>query len=215
MLNLPQQLLLLSYHEAKPLPIHAPLSFSLVGAVLAELLIQRKIRRKGPNLLFANASLTSDPILDEALTIMNCSHGEQTAKYWVNRLNVLLRNLRPRVADQLASKGFLTITYHSSLGLFAFRSYHLSDAHPALALKDQLRQVLFRPFAPTSRQMALIGLLEPLGLKLFTREERRAVRARIGEILRRDEISKAVAHAIAGAESVAAAIVAASAASAG
>ena len=41
------------------------------------------------------------------------------------------------------------------------------------------------------------------------------MRARIGEILARDQISKAVANVIAGAESVAAAIVAVSAATAG
>jgi hypothetical protein len=59
--------------------------------------------------------------------------------------------------------------------------------------------------------MALIGLVEAVGLKLFTREERRAVKVRIGEILKRDEISEAVTGSIAGAEGVAAALVAASA----
>ena len=211
MLNLPEELLLLSYHEEKPLLLHTPLSFSLVGAILAELLIQNKIKRIGPTLRSQDSSLTGDPFLDEALIVIASSQECHSVKYWVNRLHLLLRRLPHRLAEQLATKGLLTRTEHNSLVLFSFRSYRLSERYPALALKDHLRQVLFQPFAPGPRQMALIGLVEAVGLKLFTREERRAVRARIGEVLGRDEINKAVAGSIAAAEGVAAAIVAASA----
>jgi hypothetical protein len=191
MLNLPEQLLLLSYYEEKSaLSFQTRLSSRLIEAVLAELVIQKRIKRKGSNLWCEDPSALTDPILNEALLVMTRSDESRSAKYWVNRLHVLLRRLRARLAEQLAAKGFLTIKDHP-LGLFSFRSYQLTEPHPALELKDQLRQVLFQPFAPSPRQMALIVLVEPMRLKLFTREERRAVKARIGEILAREEISKA------------------------
>jgi Golgi phosphoprotein 3 (GPP34) len=110
MLNLPEELLLLNYYEEKPLLLRAPLSLSLVGAVLAELLIQKRIKRTGPNLRRKDSLLTGDPILDEALTVMAGSEESHTAKYWVDRLHLLLRRLQPRLAEQLASKGVLTRT---------------------------------------------------------------------------------------------------------
>ncbi len=213
-LNLPQELLLLSYQEEKALVFHTPLSVSLAGAVLAELLIQKKIGRSGPHLRYKDHTPSADPILDDALSMLALSPEERTARFWVNRLHSAIK-LRARLTEQLAAKGLLSITQHASIGPFSFKSYFLADPHPALKLKDQLRQVIFEPFKPTTREMALIGLVEPVGLKLFTREERRAAKARFGEILKRDAITDAVAGAIADAEGVAAAIVAASAAAAG
>ncbi len=212
MLNLPEQLLLLNYYEEKSaIPFQTRLSFRLVGAVLAELLVQKRIILKGPNLWCEDPSPLTDPILNEALIVMTCSEESRPVKYWVSRLFRLLRRLRPRLAAQLAAKGLLTTSAHASMGPFSFRSFRLTEPHPALALKDQLRQVLFQPYAPTPRQMALLVLVEPMGLKVFTREERRAVKARINEILASEGISRAGTHAaMAEIRGASAAIVAAS-----
>jgi len=157
---------------------------------------------------------SSDEVLNDALMLMRHGNKEQSAKYWVNYLSAHMKRLRPRLFAQLVAKGLMTVNDERILGLFHHRTHRLTDAHTALCLKDQLRQVLFQPFAPTRRQVAIIGLIKPSGLNLFTREERGAARARIDEILKNDPISKAVSQAIVEAGATAAIIAASAAAGA-
>ncbi|MBI3644404.1 MAG: GPP34 family phosphoprotein [Acidobacteriales bacterium] len=212
-LNLPEQLLMLAFFEQKANPLNVSLGFGLIGAVLAELLIQGKIDRKGVDLVGRADAGTPDAILNEALILITASEQERSAKYWVNHLNSHLKRLRPRLLDRLVAHGHMTVADQRIMGVFPHRIHRLSDSHTALALKDEIRQVLFRPFAPSARQVALIGLMKPSGLKIFTREERGAARARISEILRSDPIST-VSEAVADVAGAAAAIIACSAASA-
>jgi golgi phosphoprotein 3 len=211
-LSLPEQLLLLAFHEKKEHTLNASLGFGLAGAVLAELLLRGKLERHRSTLVRRDRTLTSDPILNEALLIMDSLQQGQTPRYWINHLYFRMRRLRQKLTEQLAAKGLLTATKGRSLGLFPYRAYRLADPHPALALKDQIRQVIFRSFAPTPRQLAIIALSQPAGLKLFTREERSAAKARIDEALARDAISRAVAEAVRDYRGTAAAVIAVSAA---
>jgi hypothetical protein len=212
-LNLPEQLLLLAFYEEKANALNSSLGFGLIGAVLAELLIQGKVVRKGISLV-CRTEFTEDEILNDALVVMASSSRERSARYWVNHLNGALKRLRPRLMEQLAAKGFLTVTDDRIFGVFPYKGHRLTDPHSALALKDQLRQVMFRPFAPSPRQVALIGLMKPAGLKIFTHEERGAAQARISEILKIDPIGKAVSEAVADTAGAAATVIAVAAASA-
>ena len=211
-LILPEQLLLLAFYEEKANTLNTSLGFGLSGAVLAELLVQGKIERKGINLVPRSDVASDDEILDPAFAILTASERQRSARYWVNHLYPQMLRLRPKLLDRLSGKGYLTESGTRIFGVFPHRSYRLADVHGPLALKDELRQVLFEPFAPTARQVALIGLMKPAGLNIFTREERGAARARISEMLRSDPISKAVSQAVAEMAGTAAAVIACAAA---
>src|SRR5438105_14753542 len=157
-LSLPEQLLVLAFHEKKEHTLNTSLGFGLAGAMLAELVLRGKLARHSLSLVRRDQTLTSDPILNEALLIMDSLQQGQTARYWINHLYFRMRRLRQQLTVQLAEKGLLTATERRSLGLFPSRTYRLTDPHSALALKDQIRQVMFRSFAPSPRQLAIIAL---------------------------------------------------------
>lgn len=211
-LNLPEELLILALHDGKAKPLNLSLSFGLAGAVIAELLLEEKISRSGLTLVSRNPSPPADPILSEVLAAIPSSAEARTVKDLVNYLNRRIKSLRPKLTEQLVHKGLVQRSEQRVLGVFSYKNYQLADEHVALRLKDQLRQVIFRPFTPSPRQLALIGLIQPSGLKIFTREERTAAKQRIAEVLNSEVIGKAVAQSVAD-FGAAAAVIAASAAS--
>jgi len=195
MLNLPEQLFLLAVQQGKANVLNSSLRFGLVGAVLSELLIEGKVERRG-DLLLPNSTPALHPLLNGALAIMLSADRGRKPKYWVNRLNCHLRRLTPCLTGGLVAKSVLTIEHHKALGLFPYKSYKLSDPHVVTAVIDDLRRVISQSLPPTPRQVALIGLIKPAGLKLFSRAELAAAKQRIAEIAGRDPISKAVTDAI-------------------
>ena len=215
MLSLPQQLLLLACHENKANILNTSLSLGLAGAVLAELLIQNKIRMNGTRLCRRDQVGVAPPAIRDAVLcdgflLLPPGDQERPAKECVHHLHRHIKGLRARLTEQLVAKGLLEATNERALGLFPYKTFRLQNPHKVLALKDELRQVLFRPFAPSPRQLALIGLIKPAGLKVFTREERAAAKQRVAEVLKHDVISKAVAQSVADMAGATAAIIAAS-----
>src|ERR1043166_8613106 len=67
MLSLPQQLLLLACHENKANILNTSLSLGLAGAVLAELLIQNKIRMNGTRLCRRDQVGVAPPAIRDAV----------------------------------------------------------------------------------------------------------------------------------------------------
>ena len=200
MLNLPQQLLLLAFHEKKANKLNTPLSLGLAGAILGELLIQNKICRNGGKLSRRDQVRSSprevwDPVLLDAFLHLPGPGHERPAKECVIDLSRRMKRLKPRLTEQLVAKNLLAETGERSLGLFNFKNFCITKPDAALAIKDELRQVVFRPFGPNPRQLAIMGLIKPAGLKIFTREEGAAVKQRMAEVLNHDVISDAVAAA--------------------
>lgn len=208
--SLPEELLLIAYYENRTGTWNASLTYGLAGAVLTELLLKKRLVRDGKNLAVLDRTPTGDPVLDEALRVVSSVPEEKSAKYWVNQLPRRVRNLKARTRMQLVAKGLLAASEDRVLGLFSRRRFRLASPHTALAIKDRLRVAVFKRTAAKARDLALIGLIRPSGIRIFLKDERRAAGRRFSEVGSTDLIAKAVAETIADLDTSAAAMIAAS-----
>ncbi len=208
--SLPEELLLIAYYENKAGALNSSLTYGLAGAVLTELLLRKRLVREGKHLAVLDRTSTGDAVLDETLQVVAAVPRKKSAKYWVNRLPRHIRNLKSRTRARLVVKGLLAASEERVLGVFPRRRFRLASPHTALAIKDRLRVAVFDRSAAKARDLALIGLIRPSGLRIFLREERVAAGRRFSEISSSDLIAKAVAETIADLDDSDAALIAAS-----
>lgn len=232
-LFLHEEIMLLALAEKKGTVIaEDSYRFALGGAVLAELLLEKRIAvaekkkdGRGSGLggwlasAFAETNLVDavsskrvgDPVLDECLKRVTTAKRRASLKTWVPRF-ANMSNLRHRVADGLCKRGILRGDQDKILLIFTRRIYPERDPRPERRIIERLRKAIFteaRDLDP--RTVVLLSLADSAGLlKIpFDKKKLRGRKKRIERITSGKLMGQATKEAVQAAQAamVAAAIV--------
>lgn len=184
------------------------LRYSLMGAVLLDLMLLGKLGIDNNHLMVTDASTIGDEFLDQCVNEVLMSPRSQTVKYWVKHWSRKYRGFQNVVLQNLVDLGVLVQQEQTLLWLFPVQRYFLTDDSVQLAIIDQVRTAVLEDIGLDSRTAALISLMRVCRLTnaLFTPEERPAVRSRIKAIVSGELVGKAVSETIASVQAAIAAV---------
>lgn len=176
--------------------------FALAGAVVAELLLAKKIsiqHEKKKKFVVATTTKTmGDPILDEALAKLRKARRREQVRTWVHRIANLPR-LKNKAAESLVRKGVLRLEESKVLLIFTRRLYPEINPKPERALLSRMEDAIF-----TDKQeldphtLVLISICESTGMlkPLFDRKKLKARKGRIKEIVSGNLVGQATKEAV-------------------
>lgn len=165
-LCLHHQLILLVLDDAKGSFKGTMYHYGLAGAVLSELLLQGLIKVSADEAKTVNVAIskpTSDPLLDEVITLISESKKPLDMQHWVYTIAAVSR-LCERVADQLCQLDILRYEESKVLWLFTKKRYPELDSSYEEAIRKRMAEVMFTPeLKADERTSVLIALAKSSG----------------------------------------------------
>ena len=187
-------------------------TYALGGAILAELLLQGRVkvddsgRRK--LLTVKSSKPVGEPLLDECLERVKSAKRRATLQTWVARFAGVKR-LRHRVALGLCERGVLRADEDTVLLIFKRKVYPEVDPKPERELIERLRQAVFtytRELDPHTVVLAALAHGSGILRVVFDKKKLKGRKKRLEQLTNGDVAGKATREAI---EAMQAAVVAA------
>jgi len=177
-------------------------NFAIGGAVLAELLMAKRIdveaiRKRQCARVLSPAPL-GDPLVDECLSKLGGLKRRDQLQTWVLKF-ANTKNLKHRVAEQLAKRRILRIDEDKVLGIFTRKIYPEVDPRPEWELIERLRQAIFGDGGEIDpRTVVLLSLANSADLLklVFDKKQLKSRKARIEQVVNGELTGKATNEAI-------------------
>ncbi len=178
------------------------LSCALVGALLADLALERKIDMDIEQMKLLDSKPTGDELLDPLLAQIAASSESNTVQYWIEKSASNADDMLDATLDRLVKREILT--RHSG-GFWSLSRRKLGSGQTTLDKKSKafVRQhivdiVMDSAVIPDPRDVLLIGLANACGTFRFLLgpDEYQSVRERIDFIGNMDLVTRSVATAV-------------------
>lgn len=177
-------------------------NFAIGGAILAELMMERRIdvetvKKKTYARLLSPVPL-GEPLLDECLAKLAAAKRRGTLQSWVAKF-AQAKALKHRVAGELARRGVLRVDEDKVLGLFRRKIYPEVDPRPEREIVERLRRAVFGEEAAVDpRTVVLLSLASSADLLrlVFDKKELKGRKARIERVVNGELTGKAAKEAI-------------------
>jgi hypothetical protein len=200
-LHLYEEITLLALRDEKGTLTTSFAAHLVAGAVLAELLLGRRITAEDSKkrlLDLHDTTPTGDPVIDECLARMAAGRRRAAMQTWLPRL-ADIKDLCHKAARQLCRRGILRADEDRVLLLFTRRIYPEMDPAPEREIVERMRAAVFADAdAVDPRTAVLIALAHAadlLGGKLG-RKELRARKKRIEQIVKGELVGRAAKEVI-------------------
>lgn len=202
-LFLHHEVMLLALHRTRGTIVRGTnYPYAVGGAVLAELLLNRRIavKRSGKKDLVEAISTEplGEPLIDRCLEKIHSTRGSISLQTWVSRV-AGVKNLRDHVAQQLCKRDILKAGHGSVMLVFRRRTYLQVDPEPKRGLVERLRSAIFTDAMHIDpRTTILLSIANSTGLlqAVFDRKELGVRRGRIEHIISGEIVGKAVKEAV-------------------
>ena len=202
-LCLHEELILLALEDRKGTVSSGSLhNFAVGGAVLAELLLERRIvveesgKKKFARVV--DRSPIGEPLIDDCLAKVAAAKRRVQLQTWVAKF-ADTKNLKHRIAKRLADRGILRIDEDKVLGIFSRKIYPEVDPGPERDLIARLRAAIFSDSgAVDPRTVILLSLANSADLlkAVFPKKELKGRKARIEKVINGEMTGKAAKEAI-------------------
>ena len=177
-------------------------NFAIGGAVLAELLMEKRIdveavKKKRFVRVLSPAPL-GDPFIDECLSRIAGAKKRGQLQDWVSKF-AQTKNLKHRVAERLAERRILRIDEEKVLGIFTRKIYPEADPNPEWEVVERLRQAVFGEGGEIDpRTVVLLSLASSADLLrlVFDKKQLKGRKARIEQVVNGELTGKATKEAI-------------------
>ena len=200
-LYLHEEITLLALHNEKGTSTTSYPSHLIAGAVLAELLLSHHIsveNTRKQSIQLQNTERTGEPIIDECLAKMRVAKKPLSLKNWVSKF-ANIKHLQHKVARQLCNREILRADESSVLFIFTRKVYPEINATPEQEIVERIRAAIFTDDTTLDpRTVVLVALANGAELlpKIFGRNEIRARKGRIQQIVNGEMIGKATKEVI-------------------
>ncbi len=202
-LFLHEEILLLALRDAEGTPVSGTMySFGMGGAILAELLLEERIRvvqpKKTPLAELQGSTKLGNPVIDECLAKIRTAKKRAALQTWVSRF-ANVKRLRHRVAEGLCERDILRADQDKILLIFNRKIYPEIDPAPERRIVERLRKAIFRNAREVDpRTVTLVSLAHHTGLlkSTFGKKVMKDRKARVEMIMNGDLTGKATRQAI-------------------
>ena len=177
-------------------------NFAVGGAVLAELLMEKRIdveavkKRKYARVL--SPAPLGDPLIDECLAKIAGAKRRAQLQTWVSKF-ANTNKLKHRVAEQLAKRWILRVDEDKVLGIFTRKIYPEVDPRPERELIERLRGAIFGDAGEIDpRTVVLLSLASSADLLklVFDKKQLKGRKARIEQVVNGELTGKVTKEAI-------------------
>lgn len=177
-------------------------NFAIGGAVLAELLMKKRIdvetvkKKKYARLL--SPAPVGDPLIDECLARLAGAKKRAQLQTWVSKF-ANTKNLKHRVAGQLAKRWILRVDEDKVLGIFTRKIYPEVDPRPERELIERLRRAVFSDTGNVDpRTVVLLSLASSANLLklVLDKKQLKGRKARIEQVVNGELTGQATKEAI-------------------
>jgi hypothetical protein len=202
-LYLHEEIMLLVLRDRKGTVVSGTMyNYAIGGAVLAELMMEKRIdvevvKKKKYARLLSSAPL-GDPLIDECLAKIAGAKRRTQLQTWVTKF-AQTRNLKHRVAEQLAKRWILRVDEDKILGIFTRKIYPEVDPGPEREIIERLREAIFGQSEEVDpRTVILLSLVSSADLLklVFDKKHLKGRKARIEKAVNGELTGKATKEAI-------------------
>ncbi len=203
-LFLHEEIMLLALKDDKgTIEFGANYTHAVAGAVIAELLLNERIRveeqsKRKKLVMVSSSTQLGDPLIDECLAKINGAKKPAKIESWVGKF-ANIKNLKHRVAEQLAQRGILKVDQDQVLLIFSRTIYPEVDPRPENEIIERIRRAIFTELGDVDpRTAVLISLASAADLLkyAFDKKKLRERKARIEAINNGDLVGQATKEAI-------------------
>lgn len=202
-LYLHEDVMLLALHDRKgTVAAGSTYAFAVGGAVLAELMLQKRIDvesvKKNQYARILDPRTLGNPLLDLCLEKLVAAKKRAQLQTWVSRFSNM-RNLKHLASGELVRRGILRIEKDQVLGIFTRTIYPELDPRPERELVSRLEKAIFTTGAPVDpRTSVLIALATRADLLklVFDKKRLKNSRERIEQISKGDLAANATREAL-------------------
>ncbi len=202
-LFLHEEVLLLALRDDEGTPVSGTMyNFGMGGAILAELLLEERIRVVQPKKTalaeLHRSTKLGDSVIDECLEKVRTAKRRAALQTWVSRF-ANVKQLRHRAAVGLCNRGILRADRDKVLLIFSRKIYPEIDPGPERRVVERLRKAIFGNAKEVDpRTVTLVSLAHHTGLlkATFGKKEMKGRRARVEKIMNGDLTGKATRQAI-------------------
>lgn len=207
-LNLAEELFLLALDDDEgwiATPALDTLRYGLAAALLADLALLGKIAVEDQRISLRDPAPVGDELLDDTLLRIAESNKPRKVKYWLSALS--FRKLPKHIAQRLVALGALYEEDRRYLGVVPYAANPQQDASAKYWIKQGLRATGLTSAKPERRGVVLLSLMKGCRLLnlVFTRDERKAARKRVDELVKGEDFGAAVAQTLSDIEAAVAA----------
>ena len=204
-LHLYEEVMLLALRDREgTIASGAMYNYAVGGAILAELLLEQRLRieeprRKKKLVTLANETPLGDTLLDECLERIALAKRRRRPEGWVSSF-ANIKQLKHRVAARLCRRGILKADEDKVLLLFTRRIYPEINPEPERRLIARLRQAIFTDAETVDpRTVVLVSLAGATSILpvVFDKRELKSRKQRIKQISDGEVTGKAAKEAIA------------------
>lgn len=196
-LNLAEELLLLALDAESGeilLSVSTAIPYGLVGAILMELHLNKKIKIENDKIECLDCTSTGNDIFDEVLGLLKSSHKAESPKYWIRSINSHIDDLVDRLIAVLVHKGVLKKEEKRILWIIPVDRFPAKDVLPEVHTRILIRSIVLENAEPTQRNIALLSLVKSTNMidELFLKDERKQATNIINEYIENESIGKAI-----------------------
>ena len=202
-LYLHEEIMLLALRDEKGTVFSGTMyNFAIGGAVLAELLMAKRIDveavKKSQYARILSPVPVGDPLIDECLAKLAGAKKRAQLRTWVSKF-ANTRNLKHRVAEQLARRWILRVDEDKVLGIFTRKIYPEIDPGPEKDVIGRLRRAVFTDGGGIDpRTVVLLSLANGADLLklVFDKKQLKGRKARIEQVVNGELTGAATKEAI-------------------
>ena len=200
--NTTEKFLLIAHHPEKGrfMISHLFMQYGIAGALLLDLTVDDRIEIREKRLILKSASVSADPVINEAITLISQASRPHKAGYWVRKLATRYNRYKWQTLESLERKRIIRIEEKKFLGLIPYRQSYLVESYTRSNLIRQLKsEIMAYTREPSISNMALAGLIEACRMhRILTddRDELQTIRAILKKILKESPVSDVVSQTI-------------------
>jgi len=173
--------------------------YAIAGALMMELAFINQVDTDAEKIIMVDAKPTSDPLLDESLSVLKGLGHEPTIADAIEALAKRTPEFEPRIFASLVHKGILEEREKKFLWMKGERTYPMIDGKEEMEVQTRIRMTILAEGAiPAPRDVAIIALMEATKLYrvVFIRDELSSCRNKIHQFAQMDFIGQGIAKAL-------------------